>query len=87
MENPTRRRLRGNKRYQPAQRTIEESTWPDEARVLSIMAHGFTYDESWHMGWLDYHRYSALAAAWSIPCDEREATVFKPTAADVDRYT
>lgn len=55
--------------------------------MLSVMAHGFTYDEAWHMSFRDYHRYSGLAAAWSIPYDEREGTVFKPTAADVDRYT
>lgn len=51
------------------------------------MAHGFTHDEAWHMGWRDYHRYAALAAAWSIPYDERELAIFKPTAADNDRYT
>lgn len=86
LTNPTRRKSRRSQQGAP-QRTIEETTWPDESRVLSIMAHGFTYDEAWHMGWRDYHRYSALAAAWSIPYDEREATLFKPTAADVDRYT
>jgi len=51
------------------------------------MAHGFSYAEAWHMGWREYYRFAALAAAWSIPHDEREMAVFKPTAADNDAYT
>jgi len=51
------------------------------------MAHGFTYDEAWHMSFRDYHRYTRLAAAWSIPYDQRESVRFSPTAADTDDYT
>lgn len=46
------------------------------------MAHGFTYDEAWHMGFRDYHRYAGLAAAWSIPYDEREIDCKKGGKAD-----
>ena len=66
---------------------MEERAWPDEARVLSVMAHGFSYPEAWHMSFRDYHRYTALAAAWSIPCDQREAVTFRPTARDAERYS
>lgn len=61
---------------------MEERTWPDHAKVLSLMAHGFSYAEAWHMGHADYRRYSALAAAWAIPPDEREGIVTKGRASD-----
>jgi len=51
------------------------------------MAHGFTYAEAWHMSHRDYWRYTGLAAAWSIPTDEREVRSFKPTADQNDAYT
>lgn len=50
--------------------------------MLSIMAHGFTYDEAWHMSLRDYWRYSGLAAAWSIPRDQREEPVKRGGAKD-----
>lgn len=80
LTRPTRRKARKKKGCaRTAPRTVEEISWPDEARVLSIMAHGFTYDEAWHMGWRDYHRYAGLAAAWSIPADERDGLVVRGT--------
>ena len=60
--------------------------WPDEARVLSVMAHGFSYPEAWHMSFREYDRYSRLAAAWSIPRDQREGTTFRPTAGGAEGY-
>ena len=87
LANPTRRIRNPRDSDEPHEPTIEERTWPDEARVLSVMAHGFTYDEAWHMSLRDYHRYTSLAAAWSIPYDQRESVKFRPTAADTDDYT
>jgi hypothetical protein len=46
------------------------------------MAHGFTYDEAWHMGLRDYRRYAGLAAAWSIPYDRREREARRGGAED-----
>jgi hypothetical protein len=51
------------------------------------MAHGFTYEEAWHMGFREYARYSSLAAAWSIPRDQRESVTFRATEEDNDLYT
>lgn len=87
LRNPTRRKRRPNSDGSAREPTIEERTWPDEARVLSVMAHGFTYAEAWHMSHRDYWRYTGLAAAWSIPTDEREVRSFKPTADQNDAYT
>lgn len=85
IRRPTRRKPRkGEQEHVP---TVEERAWSDEARVLSIMAHGFTYTEAWHMGFRDYRRYSALATAWSIPQEQREEVTFRPTAKDNDAYT
>jgi hypothetical protein len=78
LANPTRRK---DSDGQCAQ-TIESITWPEEARVLSLMAHGFTYDEAWHMGWREWRRYAALAAAWSIPQDRRTGMVVRGTASN-----
>ena len=75
LSNPTRRKREPKDSDEPRQQTIEEQTWPDEARVLSTMAHGFSYEEAWHMSFRDYHRYSGLATAWSIPYDRREEPV------------
>ena len=75
LANPTRRKRDKRDSDESREPTVEERTWPDEARVLSIMAHGFTYDESWHMSFRDYRRYAGLAAAWSIPRDQREEPV------------
>lgn len=87
MSNPTRRRRRKGSDGAPRARTSEELAWPEEARVLSVMAHGFAYDEAWHMSLGEYHRYTALAAAWAIPPDEREGTVVRATAAQADDFT
>lgn len=87
LSKPTRRRRKPNESDVPRSRTVEERAWPDEARILSVMAHGFSYAEAWHMSWRDYRRYTALASAWSIPYDERDELVFQPTAADADAYT
>jgi hypothetical protein len=46
------------------------------------MAHGFSYEDAWNMSYRDYGRYSCIAAAWSIPPDEREQSVRKGTRAD-----
>lgn len=73
LANPTRRRPR--KGSQPRAQTVEERTWPEESAILSVMAHGFSYAEAWHMSPRDYRRFSALASAWSIPEDERMGTV------------
>lgn len=63
--------------------TNEERAWPEEARVLSLMANGFSYGEAMHMSPRDARRYAAIAAAWSIPSDERDGVVRAATAADV----
>lgn len=60
-------------------RTVEEETWPDHARILSVMAHGFGYAEAWHMPYRDYLRYTGLAAAWSIPHDQRQPRYVRGT--------
>jgi len=52
-----------------------------------MMAHGFSYSDAWHMSYRDYRRYAGLAAAWSIPADEREGIVRRATAADGDDFT
>ena len=54
--------------------------------MLSIMAQGFTYADAWHMSMREWRRYTALAAAWSIPPDERAGTVFRPTSANDEGY-
>jgi len=54
--------------------------------VLSVMAHGFCYDDAWHMGFPEYRRFTSLAAAWAIPSDQREGAVRWATAEDADRY-
>ena len=51
------------------------------------MAHGFTYEDAWHMSFRDYERYTSLAEAWSIPFEEREGTIRRATAADADDFT
>lgn len=56
--------------------------FPDEAKVLSAMAQGFTYSEAWNMSYRDYNRYSSIAQAWSIPPDMREGTIRRATKAD-----
>ncbi len=61
--------------------------WTEEARVLSLMAHGFSYTEAWHMSMRDYRRYTRLAAAWSIPSNEREDGVKRGSRGDMDEYT
>lgn len=48
------------------------------------MAHGFSYEDAWNMGYRDYRRYSLIAAAWSIPPEEREESVRVGTRADQD---
>lgn len=50
--------------------------------MLSVMAHGFSYAEAWHMSFRDYRRYTRLAAAWSIPADQRDGLVRRATEAD-----
>ena len=82
MREPTRRAQRKGRpsRHVP---TIEEETWPDEARILSVMAHGFSYDEAWHMSLRDYNRYTGLAAAWSIPEEQRAARMVRGTASSL----
>ena len=51
------------------------------------MAHGFSYDEAWHMSHRAYRRYTALAAAWAIPPDERMPPTRRATAQDEDDFT
>lgn len=51
------------------------------------MAHGFSYEDAWHMSFRDYRRYTALAAAWSIPFDQRESVTFRADAKDAEMYT
>lgn len=75
LAQPTRSRRRRDERA----RTVEEQTWPDEACVLSLMAHGFSYDDAYHMSRRDYRRYTGLAAAWSIPEDDRAGVIRKGT--------
>ena len=89
MERPTRRRRRRGPNSDEDEHppTVEERAWPDEARVLSVMAHGFTYAEAWHMSHRDYRRYAGLARAWSIPFDQRESVTFRPTARDAEDFT
>lgn len=82
LSNPTRRKRGQRDSDGPHEPTVEERAWPDEARILSIMAHGFTYGEAWHMSFRDYRRYSGLAAAWSIPRDRREEQVKRGGAED-----
>ena len=47
--------------------------------MLSLMAHGFSYDDAYHMSKRDYRRYTGLAAAWSIPEGERAGVIRKGT--------
>jgi hypothetical protein len=56
-------------------RTVEERTWPEHARILSLMSQGFGYTEAWHMSPRDWRRYTAISAAASIPSDDRVTTV------------
>jgi len=51
------------------------------------MAHGFSHDEAWHMSFRDYHRYTRLAAAWSIPYDQRESVTFVASERDSEDFT
>lgn len=54
---------------------MEEKTWPVEARILSLMGAGFSYDEAWRMSPRDATRYAAIGAAWAIPPNERVGQV------------
>ena len=47
------------------------------------MAHGFSYDDAYHMSKRDYRRYTGLAAAWSIPEGERTGVTRKGTREEV----
>lgn len=85
MANPTRRKR--SKKESPHAPTNEERAWPAESRILAVMAHGFTYEDAWHMSFRDYERYTSLAAAWSIPFEERVGTIRRATAADADDFT
>ena len=62
-------------------RTVEEIAWPEKAKVVALMGHGFGYDEARHMSIADYRRYMAIIHAWSIPADRRVG-VRMATAAD-----
>lgn len=77
LTQPTRSKSRS--KGQAHAQTVEEKTWPDEACVLSLMAHGFSYDDACHMSKRDYRRYTGLAAAWSIPEDDRAGVIRKGT--------
>jgi hypothetical protein len=46
---------------------------------------GFTYEEAWHMSYLDYRRYSAINYASSIPEDKRIGGAKIATQADISR--
>lgn len=50
------------------------------------MAHGFSYDEAWHMAYRDYRRFTAIASAWSIPPSERAGLTVKPTSDNDEGY-
>jgi len=51
------------------------------------MAHGFTYSDAWHMSYRDYRRYTRLAAAWSIPYDQRESVTFRASRENAEEFT
>lgn len=59
---------------------MEEESWPEEAKVLSLMQCGFSYSESFHMPPRDARRFTALQQAWSI--GDREDGIRKATAED-----
>ena len=80
ISNPTR-----SSKSEPHQPTVEEEAWPDEAKIASLMAFGFTFTEAFHMSPRDYRRYASIQASWSIPKDQREGGVRMATQADVDK--
>ena len=51
------------------------------------MAHGFTHEDAWHMSYRDYWRYAGLAAAWTIPRDQRETVTFVASDGDAEDFT
>lgn len=79
MERPTR-----DSKPNDAPPVIEQKSWPDEARIVTLMGMGFTYAESWDMTLPEYRRYSAINHAWSIPKDRRDNMTIKATQADMD---
>lgn len=83
LENPTTRKP-SKGQTASADQTVEVETWPDEARIASLISNGFTYQEAMHMSPRDYRRYSALFAAWSIPANERVGGAKAATQADID---
>lgn len=78
LSNPTRPRK--PKTREP---TAEDETWPEEAKILSIMQCGFAYNEAFHMSPRDARRFTALQQAWYVG-DDRQEGVRTATAADVD---
>lgn len=64
---------------------VETDAWPAEAKICVLMRMGFTYGEAWHMGYLDYRRFSAINYASSIPEDKRIGGAKVATQADIDR--
>jgi hypothetical protein len=64
---------------------VETEAWQAEAKVCLLMRMGFTYEEAWHMSYLDYRRYSAINYASSIPEDKRIGGAKIATQADISR--
>ena len=46
-------------------------SWPDEARIVSLLEMGFTYENAWDMTLAEYRRYTSIAHAWAIRADDR----------------
>ncbi len=81
--HPTKRK-QTNKIQQDFGPPVEVETWPDEAKIASLMSNGFTYSEAIHMSPRDYRRYAGIFAAWSIPPEQREEGTRLATQADID---
>jgi hypothetical protein len=56
-------------------RTVEERTWPTEARISALVSMGCAYSDAWDMSPRDANRYLAIESARAIPPKERVGQV------------